>query len=425
MDNQPNVFGNRNFRILWLGAVICLIGDQLSLIALPWLVLKITHNALEVGGILAMVGIPRAVFILVGGSLTDRFKPKNILLYARLVCALLLLALSILVWIDVITMPLLYIFAILLGLATAFTLPAGMAILPTLLPSEQLRSGSGVMMTSMQLSAVIGPILAGYVITAFSVDHTTAYQFSDAIGIAIIFALDGFSFLASVLSLLAIKFPHSTAQPETAGLFTAVTSGLRYLKSDSSLLMYIMYIAIISFFVTGPAAVGIPVLVQTKFLGTALEFGSFLTIQGVGMTLGMILAGVLPAIPPARLGTSLLLLDSLAGIFVLLFAQANSVFIALSMLFFIGIIGGFIQVLAFTWIQMRAKPEYMGRVMSYLMFASMGLAPISSVLAGYLSAYTSVTTMFTVVGIMIIAIALLNLKNSSIKNMGLNHQQAV
>lgn len=419
MENSQNVFSNRNFRVLWLGALVCLIGDQLSLIALPWLVLKLTNSALAVGSVLAVIGVPRAIFILVGGTMTDRFEPKNVLLYARAISALLLFLLSILVWMDAINMPLLYLFALLLGLASAFTLPAGMAILPTLLPPQQLQAGSGIMMSSMQLSAVIGPILAGYVIAAFGQGSSSLQLVSDAVGIAIIFAVDGFSFLASVFSLLAIKFPLRASIPDKTSLFAAVVSGYQYLKSDRSLFMYIFYIAIISFFITGPAAVGIPVLVKTKFLGNALEFGSFLTVQGIGMTLGMLLSTIFPRIPANRLGTGILLLDGLAGALVILFAQVSSIAAAFSITFCIGMIGGFIQVVAFTWIQTRVQPEYMGRIMSYLMFAALGLAPISSVLAGLLIAHTTVSTMFTLVGMMMIVIVMLGLKNASIRNMGL------
>ena len=61
----------RNFRLLWIGEAISLVGDQFYLIALPWLVLQLTGDGLVVGTVLALVGIPRALFILVGGAFTD------------------------------------------------------------------------------------------------------------------------------------------------------------------------------------------------------------------------------------------------------------------------------------------------------------------------------------------------------------------
>lgn len=70
----------RNFRLLWIGQGISVLGDQFYLIALPWLVLQLTGDALAVGTVLALVAFPRAVFMLVGGALIDRFSPPNVML---------------------------------------------------------------------------------------------------------------------------------------------------------------------------------------------------------------------------------------------------------------------------------------------------------------------------------------------------------
>ena len=76
--SPANVLRIRNFRLLWIGEGISLLGDQFYLIALPWLVLSLTGNALTVGTVLATAGVPRALFMLLGGALTDRFAPSRI-----------------------------------------------------------------------------------------------------------------------------------------------------------------------------------------------------------------------------------------------------------------------------------------------------------------------------------------------------------
>ena len=68
---------SRNFRLLWIGEAVSLLGDQFTLIALPWLVLQLTGDALAMGTVLALAGVPRAIFILLGGALTDRFSPRT------------------------------------------------------------------------------------------------------------------------------------------------------------------------------------------------------------------------------------------------------------------------------------------------------------------------------------------------------------
>ena len=74
----------RNFRLLWIGEGISLLGDQFYMIALPWLVLSLTGNALAVGTVMATAGIPRALFMLVGGALTDRFTPRRLMISSNL-----------------------------------------------------------------------------------------------------------------------------------------------------------------------------------------------------------------------------------------------------------------------------------------------------------------------------------------------------
>src|SRR5512138_137842 len=86
----------RNFRLLWIGEGISLLGDTFYLIALPWLVLQLTGSALALGTIMALASIPRAVFMLVGGAFVDRYSPRSVMIasnVARFVLVALLSAL--------------------------------------------------------------------------------------------------------------------------------------------------------------------------------------------------------------------------------------------------------------------------------------------------------------------------------------------
>ncbi|HFQ92712.1 MAG TPA: MFS transporter, partial [Anaerolineae bacterium] len=125
-----DVFRLRNFKLLWLGEAVSLIGDQFYLLSLPWLVLQMTGDALTVGSILALAGIPRAIFMLVGGALTDRFSPRTIMLVSNILRLGLISLLAVLVIGGIIQLWMLYIFALLFGLADAFFYPAQSSIVP-------------------------------------------------------------------------------------------------------------------------------------------------------------------------------------------------------------------------------------------------------------------------------------------------------
>ncbi len=92
-----SIFRQRDFKLLWIGEAISLIGDQFYMIALPWLVLQLTGNALAMGTVLALAGIPRALFMLVGGALTDRFTPRMVMLASNLLRMLLVSLLAVII----------------------------------------------------------------------------------------------------------------------------------------------------------------------------------------------------------------------------------------------------------------------------------------------------------------------------------------
>src|SRR6266508_1984760 len=87
----------RNFRLLWIGEGISLLGDQFYLIALPWLVLQLTGSALALGTILALASILRAVFMLGGGACVYRFAPRSVMMWLNISRFLLIALLSVLV----------------------------------------------------------------------------------------------------------------------------------------------------------------------------------------------------------------------------------------------------------------------------------------------------------------------------------------
>src|SRR5690349_5110798 len=102
----------RNFRLLWIGEGISLLGDQFYMIALPWLVLQLTGNALALGTVLALEGVPRALFMLIGGALVDRFSPRTVMIFSNFARLVLVAVLSALVLTDNIGVGMIYFFAL-------------------------------------------------------------------------------------------------------------------------------------------------------------------------------------------------------------------------------------------------------------------------------------------------------------------------
>src|SRR5450432_531635 len=138
----------RNFRLLWIGEGISLLGDQFYMVALPWLVLQLTGSALALGTVLALAGIPRALFMLIGGAFVDRFSPRSVMIASNFVRLILVALLSVLVLTNNIRLEMLYVFALAFGLADAFFFPGQSAIVPQLLPQDQLQAGNTLRATA-------------------------------------------------------------------------------------------------------------------------------------------------------------------------------------------------------------------------------------------------------------------------------------
>ena len=194
-----------HFRNLWLGSTVSLIGDQFYLVALPWLVLELTGSGLAVGTMLMVAAVPRAVLMLMGGALSDRFAPRRILLATTWIRTVLVAIVAIVTWMHWVQLWHLYFLSALFGTADAFALPASQALLPTVVERDQLTSANAMFSGAMQASVLLGPAPAGLVIGAW--------------GIATAFFVDAASFLFAIVPLAALPvrpLPTESANHRTA-----------------------------------------------------------------------------------------------------------------------------------------------------------------------------------------------------------------
>lgn len=376
-----NVLRIRNFRLLWIGEGISLLGDQFYLIALPWLVLSLTGNALAVGTVLASAGIPRALFMLLGGAFTDRFTPRKLMINSNLARMLLTGLLAVLVLTNLIQLWMLYAFALLFGLADAFFFPAQTSIVPKLVGKDQLQMGNALIQGTATLSLFVGPVLAGTLISWLDsgVTHSTS-------GIALAFALDSLSFIASVtmLSLIRIENMNSPTEEAEGGMLASIREGLLYVWNDATLRIVFGLTMGLNVLITGPFSVGIPVVAHIRFAEGATAFGLIMSVFGGGALLGIVLAGILPKPAKKLLGTVLLSVISLMGIGLAVIGITSSLSVAALAALVMGTANGYNNILMITWLQQKIAPEMTGRIMSLVMFAAIGLNPVSTALAGAL-----------------------------------------
>ena len=258
-----NPLAVRDFRLLWIGGSISLLGDQFYLIALPWLVLQLTGSALALGAIMALESIPRALFMILGGALVDRFSPRSVMFASNFARMVLVAVLALVVLGGGIQLWMLYVLALALGAADAFYFPAANAITPALLESDQLEMGNTLMQGMMMLSMFVGPAIAGVIIGALA-GTTTPDAVPGVEGIGIALAFDALSFLASLVALWMIRSRKAASKEPAANMFSSIKEGMRYVWDSAVLRMVFFLLVAINLFVTGPFQVGIPVLADRQ-----------------------------------------------------------------------------------------------------------------------------------------------------------------
>jgi hypothetical protein len=299
------------------------------------------------------------------------------------------------------TLPLVIVLAVILSLASAFSIPAGTSMLPHAVKPQQLPGANAMMMAVRQVTMLAGPLLAG-LLFALAGDGSNGMQESPALGLA--FAFDAFSFALSAWTLSKVKpltAPPAVHQDKAApaqSVLRSVGAALATLWRDLTLRTAFLYWGLCACITGGVMQVGMPLLASERLDGAA-ALGLLMGAHGAGALAGMALSGILKGRRMGNLGLTLLLVDGLVGLLLMPLGLIASSWQGMLILGAIGVLGGYIQVAVFTWIQQRVAPNILGRMMSIFMFVFMGLAPLTAALAGWLASLVSLATLFIGAGL--------------------------
>ncbi len=363
----------RPFRNWWIGNTVSLLGDQFYLVALPWLVLQLTGSSLVLGTVFMIAAIPRAALMLVGGAATDRLSARYVLICTVSARMFLIGVVTLLVWLHVIRLWHIYVITFAFGIADAFALPAGPALVPTLVEPSQFQPANALLQGSTVMTQMVGPAPAGLIIKFW--------------GIASALFFDTVSFIAAIVALMKVPEPPKMSHPSGTrpSMLHSIAEGLRSVRSDSALLFLMVIFAVLNFCVAGPVAIGLAALAKFRF-GSAAAFGTFLSCFSGGTLAGMALGGMVKK--PRRRGLQFIGLGVLCGLELVGIGMYQKFGVIAILLAVMGLGVGLVSVQFSTWIQLRVGREMLGRVMSVLMFASIGLVPVSYAISGVVAQWS-------------------------------------
>jgi MFS family permease len=358
---------NPNYRLWLIGGTISFLGDQFYLVALPWLVLQQTGSAAVMGAIMMAAAIPRAALMLMGGAVSDRMSARKIMMTTATARTICVTAIGLLVWLSVLRTWELYVLAFAFGVADAFAAPAQSAYMPSLVKREQLVAASSVGQSTAQLTTIVGPVPAGFVI--------------EALGVAWAFFLDAVSFLFIIGALWKLPDPPKTSARKT--VWHSIAEGISYVAKDLPLRSLMLLATVMNFCVSGPIAVGLAYLTKIR-LGSPAAYGTLISSLAAGSLLGAMLAGFWKI---RKRGILIPLVAMVLGLCLGAVAFAERTWGVAAILVVMGAAAGMLNVHIGAWAMQRIDIAVRGRVSSVLMLAAFGVAPISLGIAGFLVAW--------------------------------------
>jgi MFS family permease len=365
---------NRDFLLLWNGQTISTLGTNISTLALPLLVLALTHSPAQAGLLTAMRLLPYLLFSLPAGALLDRWDRKAVMIGCDLVRWLALGSVPLAFGLGHLTLIHLYLVAFVEGTSYVFFSLAQIAALPQVVSPAHLPQAYALDTTTEYIGTLLGPSLGGFLIGLVPLV---------ALGASLAYMADSLTYLVSLVSLLFIRVSFQmkrTARSKLA-LHKEIAEGLRFLWQRPLLRIMVVLTMTVNFLLS-PVTLVIIVLAQGTLHIDVRTLGIILSAGGVGGVLG----GVIAPWIRTRIRFGLAIIGSVIvwSIATLLLAFASSPFFLAIGVGVTSLVWPTYGVILVSY-RLSITPDYLqGRVNSAFRFLSYGSEPLGAALGGLL-----------------------------------------
>jgi len=394
-------FRTAQYRILAAALALSLLGGGVWLVALVWQVIGIGGGPADLSLVATAPAIGLVLAVLFGGVAADRIPQKRILVAVEGAKTVVVGVTAVLSSAGALELWHLVIIAFLLGVADGFFYPAYSAILPSILPAEDLLAANGfegVLRPALMQAA--GPAAASFAIALASP--------------AAAFAVITVSQVAAVATLVFLhpqQVRRDLASASTAGaaggalrsVFADLVGGFRYMLRTPWLLSTLLFASILVLLIMGPIEVLLPFAVRDQTGGGAAEFALALGAFGVGGAAGSLLVASVPL--PRRYLTVMILLWGAGCLPLAIIGMTSSLWLMVVALFVVGFAFSAATVIWGTLLQRRVPPELLGRVSSLDFFVSLAFMPISMALAGSVGQVLGLPLTYAIAGAVPVVLA--------------------
>ncbi len=361
---------HRNYRLFVSGQSISLIGTWITRVTTAWLVYRLTGSALLLGIVSFAGQIPTFIFAPFAGVWVDRLNRHRVLIVTQTLAMLQSFALAALTLAKVITVPQIIWLGAFQGLINAFDMPARQAFVIQMVEDNQDLGNAIALNSSMvNLARLIGPPIAGVIIAA--------------VGEGLCFFLDGLSYLAVIVSLLAMRaIQPQKISKKTGSMLHELKDGWNYVSRFVPVRAILLLLALVSL-VGMPYTVLMPIFAARVLHGGPHTLGFLMAASGVGALIGAVVLATRKSV--LGLGRIISVATGVFGAGLIGFSRSHLLWLSLLFLLASGL-GMMVQMASSNTILQTIVPdESRGRVMSYYTMAFVGMAPFGSLLAGSLA----------------------------------------
>lgn len=357
---------HRNYRLFFTGQTISMIGTWMQMVAMSWLVYRLTGSTWLLGVVGFASHIPTFLLAPFAGVLADRWNRRRLLLCTQTLAMLQASALAWFVLTGTIQIWQIMVLALLLGIINAFDMPVRQSFVIELVENREDMGNAIALNSSMITSArLIGPSAAG-VLIAF-------------IGEGGCFIINSVSYLAVIIAIASMRLKPQKARGEERHVLLELREGFRYAYGFAPIRSILLLMMLVSF-AGMPYIVLMPVFARNVLHGGAHTFGFLMAASGLGALASTISLASRRSV--LGLGRVIAIAAGLFGTGVASFAFSRDM--AFSMLFLILAGFGSMTIIASsnTILQTIVDDDKRGRVMSFFTMSFMGTTPFGNLVAG-------------------------------------------
>lgn len=386
-----------DFRWLWVGSLASSFAMNMQIVARGWLVYTLTSSAMDLAWVTLSFMVPQVAFSLWGGVVADRLPKRRIITLAQALNCAAVVVMALIILGDRVTFWDFIWFGFFNGTVLALSMPARQAFVPELIPDRLIFTAMALNTTGWNLSRILGPALAGFLIAWVAAGDT-----SSTYGVGIVYLMIAVLYFLSAATMLLVKRPGRIKEPDDKSPLTDMLDGLRYVRANPPVLGLIL-LSIVPFLFGMPLNTLLPAFNEDILGGGPDDLGLLMSSMGVGAILGSLMLASMGGL--RNKGIWLISTCVGWGVFTAAFGSAQVVWLAVVLVAAIGWLSAWNMSLNRGMLQVQVASVMRGRIMSIDMM-SHGLMPLGVIPISFIAERYSVAVALETAGVVFVLVVL-------------------